>query len=124
MRVSTVADGVKVLLRRKVSVPWWIDSVALGVFWGCGALMAAVTGSALLRWWVGIGFDYGVGAVLAFRCAGGAAGLVMTARLSIRVWTTTPPKDRRRRLVTTPLAALVCSGAMVGASLLPFFDPG
>ena len=122
MRVSTVADGVKALLRQKVSVPsvpWWVDAVVLGVSWGIFALAAiASIGSALLTCWLGISFDYGLWAVLAFGCAAAAASLVMTASLSIRVWTTTPPKECRRRLVTTPLAALVSSGAMVLASSL------
>ena len=123
-------------MRYKVSipsVPRWGDAVVLGVSWGIYALVVTKCSppplfylgpdpeAVLLTWWHGIGFDYRAWAVLLFSCAGSLAALAVAICLSLHFWGTTPPKDRRRLLVTTPLAGLVCAGTLVGARLLPFF---
>ena len=127
MRDSTVADGVKALLRQKVSVryvPWWVGAMVLGVSWGYfGSLAVAAFGSLFLLFLLdpsgsSFGVDYRVGAILAFVFVAAVVVSGLTVRLSTRIWATTPPKNRRRLAVTTTLAALVCSGGMVGASLL------
>ena len=125
MQISTVFDGLKSLSRRqKVSFPWWVDSVVLGVCFGhLGSLAGAAFGSLFLLFLLGpsgssFGVDYRVGAILAFACVAAVVGSGMMVRLSTRIWATTPPKDRRRLAVTTTLVALVCSGGLIGYSFL------